>query len=743
MHALNPVQRIGDQIAEPILLHEPKTSKAEAATPGRRAARAGRAPRRRAHDLPAPALRRPEAARHDRDGARLPTRGSSSPTSRPPRSTSWCRRRCSTVLAEPRHGPRRRHDLHQPRPVGALERVRPDRGDVRRADRRGGPGRRGVRPPAAPVRRGARRRLPAHRRHAVPLRARRAARRPAVPRRPARAAARSTRAARAPSTAAPTDRAGAAPGSATADARACCCTCPEVPRHRASTTVPTPSARALEARDVGGRVPRPRRRRHRVGRRRRRPRAGPRRDRRARRRERLRQDHARAHAARPREARRRARCSSTASRWPTTAKALKAYRRRVQLVLQDPTGALNPRHTVYEAVAEGLRIHGLGRGRGAARRARRSRWPGCARRSGSSCATRTSSPAASASAWSSPARWCSSPTSSSPTSRSPASTPRCAARSSRCCCALRDELGLSLLVVTHDLGLAWNIADRVAVMYLGRIVEKGPTEELLSDPQHPYTQALLSVVPEMERLEQVVLTGEPPDPTKVPAGCRFHPRCPVVASGEAARLGIEDALPHPGAAGAPRERRAHDRLPPRPRPSAAGSYRLADPAAGCCRSARSGRILTDSRVNTGRRSLGGLSSTTSSSSAAGTTAWSPRPTSRARGCARWCSSAATSWAARPSASSRSAPTSPLTSLSLRRLLAAADAGARPRPRAPRLPRLPAGPVLRAAHRRPLPAAARRHGARGTSRSRSSPRRTPTPSSAGTSGWTAWARSSAR
>jgi len=106
---------------------------------------------------------------------------------------------------------------------------------------------------------------------------------------------------------------------------------------------------------------------------------------------------------------------------------------------------------------------------------------------------------------------------------------------------LREQLGLSLLVVTHDLGLAWNIADRVAVMYLGRIVEEGPTEQVLANPQHPYTRALLSVVPEMERLEQVVLTGEPPDPTKVPAGCRFHPRCPVVASGEAARLGIEEA----------------------------------------------------------------------------------------------------------------------------------------------------------------------------------------------------------
>ena len=103
---------------------------------------------------------------------------------------------------------------------------------------------------------------------------------------------------------------------------------------------------------------------------------------------------------------------------------------------------------------------------------------------------------------------------------------------------LREELGLSLLVVTHDLGLAWNIADRVAVMYLGRIVEEGPTEEILRSPRHPYTRALLSVVPEIEGMDEVVLTGEPPDPTRIPSGCRFHPRCPVVVSGEAERLGI-------------------------------------------------------------------------------------------------------------------------------------------------------------------------------------------------------------
>ena len=82
---------------------------------------------------------------------------------------------------------------------------------------------------------------------------------------------------------------------------------------------------------------------------------------------------------------------------------------------------------------------------------------------------------------------------------------------------LVDELGLSIIAVTHDLGLAWNIADRIAVMYLGRIVELGDAEEVLGNPQHPYTRALLSVVPEQERMEQQILTGETPDPRRIPS----------------------------------------------------------------------------------------------------------------------------------------------------------------------------------------------------------------------------------
>ena len=223
-----------------------------------------------------------------------------------------------------------------------------------------------------------------------------------------------------------------------------------------------------------------------------------------------------------------------------SARGLRAFRRRVQLVLQDPSGALNPRHTVYESVAEGIRLHRLdahdaagthrGRagGRGAVAR------PACARRSGCSCATRTSCRAASASASSSPAPWRWRPqllVADEPVSSLDASI---RGEILALLLTLREQLGLGVLVVTHDLGLAWNIADRIAVMYLGRIVEAGPTEDVLRDPKHPYTKALLSVVPEIDRVEPVVLTGEVPDPTRIPQGCRFHPRCPAVADGVAA-----------------------------------------------------------------------------------------------------------------------------------------------------------------------------------------------------------------
>jgi oligopeptide/dipeptide ABC transporter ATP-binding protein len=94
---------------------------------------------------------------------------------------------------------------------------------------------------------------------------------------------------------------------------------------------------------------------------------------------------------------------------------------------------------------------------------------------------------------------------------------------------LRDRRGISILYITHDLATAGFFTDRIAVMYLGRIVEIGPTAEVLTRPKHPYTRALLSVVPvpnPRHRRKRVILQGEIPNPIDLPSGCRFHPRCP-------------------------------------------------------------------------------------------------------------------------------------------------------------------------------------------------------------------------
>ncbi len=90
--------------------------------------------------------------------------------------------------------------------------------------------------------------------------------------------------------------------------------------------------------------------------------------------------------------------------------------------------------------------------------------------------------------------------------------------------------GLGILMITHDLSTAARFANRIAVMYLGRIVEEGPTAEVVNNPQHPYTQALLSVVPRRDPREKrrpQILRGETPDAIRIPSGCRFHPRCPI------------------------------------------------------------------------------------------------------------------------------------------------------------------------------------------------------------------------
>jgi peptide/nickel transport system ATP-binding protein len=91
---------------------------------------------------------------------------------------------------------------------------------------------------------------------------------------------------------------------------------------------------------------------------------------------------------------------------------------------------------------------------------------------------------------------------------------------------VRRELGMAMLFVTHDLGAARVVADRIAVMYLGRIVEVGPADDIAGAPQHPYSKALLSAVPGAA-VVRAPMTGEPASPLNPPSGCAFHPRCPI------------------------------------------------------------------------------------------------------------------------------------------------------------------------------------------------------------------------
>jgi oligopeptide/dipeptide ABC transporter ATP-binding protein len=217
--------------------------------------------------------------------------------------------------------------------------------------------------------------------------------------------------------------------------------------------------------------------------------------------------------------------------------ALRRYRRQVQLVLQDPTGSLNPRHTVYEAVAEGVRIHKLdnevGRVSDALSRCGLrpperffERYPhelsGGQRQRVVIAGALVLEPKVLV-------------------ADEPVASLDASVRGEilSLLLKLRGDLGLAALVVTHDLGLAWNIADRLAVMYLGRIVEVGTPEQVFSAPRHPYTRALMSVLPESP-IEPIVLAGEPPDATRIPPGCRFHPRCPEFASGAAAAAGVAE-----------------------------------------------------------------------------------------------------------------------------------------------------------------------------------------------------------
>ena len=141
---------------------------------------------------------------------------------------------------------------------------------------------------------------------------------------------------------------------------------------------------------------------------------------------------------------------------------------------------------------------------------------------------------------------------------------------------LQAERGLAYLFISHDLGVVHQMSDRIAVMYLGRIVEEGPAETVYSTPAHPYTRALISAVPEIDperRQERVQLEGEPPSPTSTFAGCPFHTRCPsaldicATVPPPTVRVGDVEVVCHLHAnTGQPVEIHSHDQMSREPQP---------------------------------------------------------------------------------------------------------------------------------------------------------------------------------
>lgn len=226
-------------------------------------------------------------------------------------------------------------------------------------------------------------------------------------------------------------------------------------------------------------------------------------------------------------------------------KAQKAYRRQIQMVFQDPYESLNPLMAIKEIVSEPLKVHGLLRDkheRGA--RVRQAledaglkpaeifleRYP-----HELSGGQRQRVVIASALVLEPIVLLADEPVSMLDVS--------IRAEILNLLAQLRVSRGISILFITHDLATAAHFTDRVAVMYLGRIVEIGPTEQVLSAPSHPYTKALLSVIPvpnPRSRRERIILKGDPPNPVDLPAGCRFRPRCPIAES----QCEIDDPMLH-------------------------------------------------------------------------------------------------------------------------------------------------------------------------------------------------------
>jgi len=219
--------------------------------------------------------------------------------------------------------------------------------------------------------------------------------------------------------------------------------------------------------------------------------------------------------------------------WGTS--ALRAYRRRVQIIFQDPYETLNPKQTIFDFVAEPLIVNGIGRGLVERERLVLAALESAGLRPAADFAFRFPHELSGGQRQRVVIAGALVLEPDLVVADEPVSMLDVSIRTEllRLMLDLREAHGLTYLFITHDLSLAWVIADRIAVMYLGRIMEIGPAERVISAPHHPYTAALVSVSPSPEppapgeRAKRTILAGETPDAAAIPPGCRFHTRCPL------------------------------------------------------------------------------------------------------------------------------------------------------------------------------------------------------------------------
>ena len=211
--------------------------------------------------------------------------------------------------------------------------------------------------------------------------------------------------------------------------------------------------------------------------------------------------------------------------------ALRRHREPMQMVFQDPYSSLDPRQSIADIVGEPLAIHtSMSRGRAGAARRATSR-PGRVWARTCCSVSLTSSRAANVNVSPSRVPWHSSPSCSSATSRSVALDVSTQSQVINLFTDLQQQLGVAYLFIAHDLSVVRHISDRIAVMYLGQIVEEGDADEVYDRPTHPYTAALLSSIPVPDPTRQrgrsrIILRGEVGEPVGGAQGCRFRARCP-------------------------------------------------------------------------------------------------------------------------------------------------------------------------------------------------------------------------